>query len=64
MHRAHLEPHANTLVYWLICMVWFILFTVAIFAVAAQVERWVDVPSVVFARWLEGRCLKLYRRVH
>ncbi|TVY81598.1 hypothetical protein LSUE1_G003562 [Lachnellula suecica] len=56
-----LEPRANTLMYWLVCVVWYLLFTLPVFAVAAQVERWVDAPSVRFARWLEGKCLKVYR---
>jgi len=59
---AGLEQHANTVGYWLICVIWYLLFTLPVFALAAQVERWVDAPSVRFARWLEGKCLKCYRR--
>ena len=58
-----LDPNARTLVYWVVCGIWFVLFTVPVFALAAQVERWVDVPSVRFARWLEGKCLKSYRNL-
>jgi peptidoglycan/LPS O-acetylase OafA/YrhL len=64
MRLASLEPHANTFVYWLVCGIWYFLFTILVFALAAQVERWVDVPSVRFARWLEGKCLKSYRNLH
>ncbi|KAG9245461.1 acyltransferase 3 [Calycina marina] len=50
----------TSLLYWLTCLVWFVLFTFPVFAIAAQVERWVDVPSVKFAKWLEGKCLSVY----
>jgi peptidoglycan/LPS O-acetylase OafA/YrhL len=50
----------TNLFYWVLCIVWFVLFSGIVFAVAAQVEKWVDAPSVRFARWLEGRCLKAY----
>jgi peptidoglycan/LPS O-acetylase OafA/YrhL len=60
---AHQESRTNTLLYWLVCGVWFVSFTGAAFAIAAHVQKWVDVPSVKFARWLEGKCLKLYRRL-
>jgi peptidoglycan/LPS O-acetylase OafA/YrhL len=63
MHLASLEPHDNTLVYWLVCGIWYILFTVPVFAMAAQVEKWVDVRSVRFARLLEGKCLEGFRRL-
>ncbi|CZR66353.1 uncharacterized protein PAC_16254 [Phialocephala subalpina] len=56
------EEHAYTLRYWLICGVWYLFFTLPVFALAARVERWVDAPSVKFARWLEGECLKCYRK--
>lgn len=49
------------LLYWVVCWVWFVVFTVPVFALAAQVERWVDVPSVKFAKWLEERCLGVYK---
>jgi peptidoglycan/LPS O-acetylase OafA/YrhL len=58
---AGLEEKANTFVYWILCVVWGVLFTLPVFALAAQVERWVDVPSVNFARWLEGKCLRWYK---
>lgn len=61
LHLAGLEEKANTFVYWILCVVWGVLFTLPVFALAAQVERWVDVPSVNFARWLEGRCLRWYK---
>ena len=64
INLAGLEPHANTFMYWLTCGIWYLLFTVSVFALAAQVERWVDVPSVRFARWLEGKCLESYRSLH
>jgi hypothetical protein len=54
------ESHAHTLQYWVVCGVWYGLFTLLMFALAARVERWVDMPSVKFARWLEEKCLKLY----
>jgi peptidoglycan/LPS O-acetylase OafA/YrhL len=47
--------------YWVVCCVWFVVFTVPVFALAAQVERWVDVPSVRFAKGLEERCLRAWR---
>lgn len=59
---AGLEQHAHTVVYWLLCALWYILFAIPVFALAAQVERWIDGPSVKFARWLEGKCLKCYRK--
>ena len=55
---AGLEPRTNPFVYWALCGVWYIAFTALVFAVAAQVERWVDGPSVRFARWLECKCLR------
>jgi peptidoglycan/LPS O-acetylase OafA/YrhL len=58
MRLAALQPHEKTLLYWLICGLWYFIFTVLVFALAAQVERWVDAPSVKFAKWLEGKCLK------
>lgn len=98
-----LEPTAGTFGYWLLCVVWYILFTPPAFALAAQFEvgifpyekavsgdympasgtafkalgsvqtfyftyanslgqRWVDGPSVRFARWWEGKCLKFYSK--
>lgn len=64
MQIAGLEPNAGTVLYWLICGVWFLIFTFIVFAIAAQVERWIDVPSVKFAKWLEAKCLKWYREMH
>jgi len=61
MSVAGLQPKSNTFVYWIACGIWYILFTALVFAVAARFEKWVDVPSVKFARWLEGKCLKIYR---
>ncbi|KAH8593816.1 acyltransferase 3 [Bisporella sp. PMI_857] len=55
------ETMKGHLSYWILCVIWFSWFTVMVFAIAAQVERWVDVPSVKFARWLEGKCLKGYK---
>ena len=49
--------------YWVICLIWFVLFTLPVFAIAAQVEKWVDVPSVKFARWLEEQCLNMYKSI-
>ena len=64
LRTARLEPHENGFMYWLVCGIWYVLFTLPVFALAAQVERWVDAPSVIFARWLEGKCLKIYRSFH
>jgi peptidoglycan/LPS O-acetylase OafA/YrhL len=54
-------PKSGTLVYWIVCAVWFTVFTVVVWALAAQAEKWVDAPSVRFARGLEKRCLKVYK---
>jgi peptidoglycan/LPS O-acetylase OafA/YrhL len=59
-----LGERKNGLLYWLVGAVWYVSFTVPVFALAAQVERWVDAPSVRFARWLEEKCLKIYRNWH
>jgi len=64
LRLAGLEPKAGTTLYWFVCGIWCVLFTLPVFAVAAQVERWVDVPSVRFARWLERKCLKIYKNMH
>jgi peptidoglycan/LPS O-acetylase OafA/YrhL len=61
MSLVGVEPNANTVLYWVACAVWYVLVTVPIFAIAARVEKWVDAPSVRFARWLEGKCLKRFR---
>jgi hypothetical protein len=37
----------------LVCVVWYVLFTALVFALGALVERWVDRPSLRFARGLE-----------
>lgn len=63
MRIAYLEPHERNFVYWLVCGIWFILFTLPVFALSAQVERWVDVPSVKFAKWLETKCLNIYKNL-
>lgn len=55
---AGLEAKVATFLYCVVCIIWFIIFTIPVFALAAQVEKWVDVPSVKFAKWLEGKCLK------
>ncbi|KAK3304689.1 uncharacterized protein B0T15DRAFT_250712 [Chaetomium strumarium] len=55
---AGVESQNKGLGYWTIYIVWFVLFTVPVFALAAQVERWVDVPSVKFAK-----CLGMYKRL-
>lgn len=47
--------------YWFLCVVWYGLITLPIFAVAEVVTRFVDAPSVRFARWLEGRCISIFR---
>ncbi|KAK4236813.1 acyltransferase family-domain-containing protein [Achaetomium macrosporum] len=60
---AGVESQNKGLGYWVICLVWFALFTVPVFALAAQVDRWVNVPSVKFAKWLEERCLGMYRKL-
>ncbi|KAH8819250.1 acyltransferase 3 [Xylogone sp. PMI_703] len=57
-----IESHdVSSFAYWSACVIWFFLFTVPVLALAAQVDRWVDAPSVKFAKWLEGRCLKFYK---
>ncbi|KAK4238689.1 acyltransferase family-domain-containing protein [Achaetomium macrosporum] len=58
---ADVDSQHKGLGYWIICLLWFALFTMPVFALAAQVERWVDVPSVKFAKWLEERSLRMYR---
>ncbi|KAL2128734.1 hypothetical protein VTI74DRAFT_8712 [Chaetomium olivicolor] len=63
MRMAGVEPQNKGPGYWIVCLIWFALFTVPVFALAAQVERWVDVPSVKFAKWLEERCLKMYKNL-
>jgi hypothetical protein len=54
-------PKSGTLLYWIVCAVWFWTFTATVWALAAQVEKRVDAPSVRFARVLERRCLKVYK---
>lgn len=62
MQLFGVESHANNaLQYWFVCGVWYGIFTLLMFALAARVEKWVDMPSVRFARWLEEKCLKVYR---
>lgn len=60
-----LDPNlkVTTVLYCVVCVIWFLIFTVPVFALAAQVEKWVDVPSVKFAKWLEEKCLTGYRRI-
>ncbi|KAN0108784.1 Acyltransferase 3 [Hyaloscypha variabilis] len=57
LHLAGVQNHAETLPYWLVCGVWYALFTLLVFALAGQVTRWVDRLSVRFARWLEEKVL-------
>ncbi|KAK4119563.1 hypothetical protein N657DRAFT_658956 [Parathielavia appendiculata] len=64
MWFAGVETQSKGMGYWVICVVWSVMFTVPVFALAAQVERWVDVPSVRFAKWLEERCLRVYKSLH
>lgn len=64
LRLAGLQPRDGSLLYWFLCVIWFLLFTLPVFALAAQVEKWVDVPSVKFAKWLEGKCLKGYRSTY
>jgi peptidoglycan/LPS O-acetylase OafA/YrhL len=54
-------PKSGTMVYWIVCAAWFTVFTAIVWALAAQAEKWVDAPSVRFARGLERRCLKVYK---
>jgi peptidoglycan/LPS O-acetylase OafA/YrhL len=63
MRIAGLGPESTGLLYWLVCGIWFVMFTIPLFALAAQAQRWVDVPSVRFAQWLEGECIKVYKNV-
>jgi peptidoglycan/LPS O-acetylase OafA/YrhL len=60
---AHIEERSG-LLYWCVCYVWFGMFTIPVFALAAQVEKWVDNPSVSFAKWLEGKCLNVYKNLY
>ncbi|EKD16176.1 acyltransferase [Drepanopeziza brunnea f. sp. 'multigermtubi' MB_m1] len=53
--------HSMTWLYWAISLLWYVPFTTVVFAFAALVERFVDQGSVRFARWLESKCLELYR---
>ncbi|PBP20409.1 acyltransferase [Diplocarpon rosae] len=53
--------HSMTWAYWALCLLWYVPFTLLTFALAAQVERYVDAGSVKLARWLEGKCLDVYR---
>ena len=52
---------SGTFLYWIVCAAWLAVFTTIVFALAAQAERWVDAPSVRFARGLEKKCLKVYK---
>ncbi len=45
----------NKIMYWIICVVWFWIFTIGVCGVAALVTKWVDGPSVRVARWAESR---------
>ncbi|KAH7370909.1 acyltransferase family-domain-containing protein [Rhexocercosporidium sp. MPI-PUGE-AT-0058] len=49
--------------YWVACVIWYIPFTGLVFGIAAQVERLVDAPSVRFAKWLEEKCLSVYKNL-
>ncbi|KAI9053985.1 hypothetical protein LZ554_002929 [Drepanopeziza brunnea f. sp. 'monogermtubi'] len=55
--------HSMTWLYWAISWLWYVPFTTVVFAFAALVERFVDQGSVRFARWVESKCLELYRNV-
>ena len=57
LHLAGLQDYAEISSYWLVCGVWYVLFTVLVFALAGQVARWVDQLSVRFARRLEEKVL-------
>jgi peptidoglycan/LPS O-acetylase OafA/YrhL len=61
MGVAGVEEQSKGVGYWVVCVVWFVVFTVPVFALAAQVERWVDVPSVRFAKELEERGLRVWK---
>lgn len=52
------EPKSGTIGYWLLAPVWVVAFSCCVFPIAAMVERWIDVPSVKFAKWFEERSLK------
>jgi peptidoglycan/LPS O-acetylase OafA/YrhL len=58
---AGLEPKSNTFSYYIVCGIWFLVFSVPVLTLASQVEKWVDSPSVKFAKWLEEKCLSGYR---
>ncbi|KAG9234694.1 acyltransferase family-domain-containing protein [Amylocarpus encephaloides] len=55
-------PGSGGLTYWIVCLIWFSVFSFLAFGIAGQVQRWVDEPSVKFAKWLEQRCLKILCR--
>lgn len=57
---AGVEPKAGGVVHWVVCLVWFVVFTGVVFGISGQVERWVDRPSVQFSKWFEGRCRRWY----
>jgi peptidoglycan/LPS O-acetylase OafA/YrhL len=56
MDIVGLDPNMKEggLVYWVMCAVWFGIFTTLVFALAAAAERWVDRPNVRFSKWFEG----------
>jgi len=59
-----LDPNMKEggLVYWVMCAVWFGIFTTVVFALAAVAERWVDRPNVRFSKWLEGYCSRYMQK--
>lgn len=61
MESKSLQPPPHTIGYWFLCVVWFMLFTLPVFAVAARIERLVDMPSVQFAKWLERKWVKVFQ---
>ncbi|CAG8976649.1 hypothetical protein HYALB_00002165 [Hymenoscyphus albidus] len=54
------QPKAGGFMHWVVCVIWFGMFTGIVFGISGQVERWIDRPSVMFSKWFEGRCRKWY----
>ncbi|CAL3968433.1 hypothetical protein PZA11_004026 [Diplocarpon coronariae] len=56
-----IPTHSMTWGYWAVCLLWYVPFALLTFALAGQVEKYVDAGSVRLARWLEGKCVEFYR---
>lgn len=58
------ESKESSGMYWMICVIWYVLVTIPVFSIAAQMEKYVDAPIVSFARWMEGKCMKCFKGVY